>query len=73
MTTMYLLVAKKMVIVSYYKYCMFRSQQHDEHVCYGHSLDIMQMLIAIFLVLFISMIEYVNLVLCMNCKAKEIN
>jgi hypothetical protein len=50
---------------------MFRSQQHGEHVCYGHSLHFMEILIARFPILFISMIDYADHMPCMNCKKKR--
>jgi hypothetical protein len=64
---------KNLAIVSYCKYCMFRSQQHGEHVCYGHSLHFVHMLVDRFPILFISMIDYADHMPCMNCREEEIN
>ncbi len=52
---------------------MFRSQQHGEHVCYRHSLHFVQMLVARFPILFISIIDYADHMPCMNCREEEIN
>jgi len=52
---------------------MFGSQQHGGHVCYGHSLHFVQMLVARFPILFISMIYCADHMPCMNCTEEEIN
>jgi len=50
---------------------MLRSQQHGEHVCYGHSLHFVHMLVARFPILFISMIDYAGHMPSMNCRGRN--